>query len=81
MVSPYHEAEEGNQNGGEHHRAVPEQALTSKCRNNIGNDTKCRKDKYVNLRVSEDPEYMLPENRVTAIADFKEVSSEYPVKA
>lgn len=70
-MRPYHEAQEGNQDGGKYHGAVTEQPFTREGRNNLRDDTKCRQNQNVYFRVPENPEDVLPEYGVTAPATSK----------
>ena len=66
-MRPYHEAQEGDQDGSEYHGAVSEQTLTRECADNFGNNAESRQDQNVYFGVTEYPEDMLPEHRVTAV--------------
>lgn len=80
VMRPYHEAQEGNQDGGKYHGAISEQPFTREGRDNLRDNTKCRQNQNVYFRVPEDPEDVLPEYRVTATCDIEEIRSQYTVK-
>ncbi|MNN99450.1 hypothetical protein D3C81_2190920 [compost metagenome] len=79
-MRPDHEAKEGNQNGGEHHRAVPEQSFARKGRNDLRDNAERRQNEDIHFGMAEDPENMLPEHRISARTCLEEISSENPVE-
>ena len=50
----------------EHHERIPEQRLARERGQNLGDDAHRRQDQDVDLRMAEQPEHMLPEERVAA---------------
>ena len=64
---------------GEHHRRVAEERLPGEDRQDLGDDPEGRQDQDVDLGVAEDPEQVLPEDRVAAAGGHEEVGPEGPV--
>ena len=64
VVAPDPEAEEGDEHAGEHHRRVAEERLAGEDRQHLGDDAERRQDQDVDLGVAEDPEEVLPEDRI-----------------
>ncbi len=66
VVSPHPEAEEGDGGTGENHGRVTEQRLAAEHRQDLRHDPHRRQDQDVDLRMAEQPEQVLPEDRVAA---------------
>src|SRR5699024_1928693 len=80
VVSPNHEPEETDQDSRKYHRGVTKQSLTCKCSEYFREYTECRQNQDVNFRVHENPEQMLPDNRVPPRFNKEETGSEHTVK-
>ena len=66
VVDPDAEAEEGDRGDGVDHDRVAEERLAREDRDDLGDDAEGRQDQDVDLRVAEDPEEVLPEQRIAA---------------
>ena len=66
MMRPYTKAEESDRHGGDRHEGVAEDRLARKNRNHLGYDSETGQDQDINLRVTEKPEIMLPEQGLAA---------------
>ena len=53
------------------HRAVAPQRLARVVRDDLGDDAHGRQDQDVDLRVGQEPEQVLPEERVAAAGDLE----------
>ena len=73
-------AEEADQDAGVHHHRVAEQRLAGERRQDLRHEAERRQDQDVDLGVSEDPEQMLPEQRVGPGLDLVEVRPEEAVE-
>src|SRR5678816_772350 len=78
--SPDTEAKEADENSGVHHHRIPEERLLRVRRQHFGHESECRQDEDVDLWVTEDPEQVLPEQRVAAGADVVEVRPEETIE-
>ena len=66
---PDAEAEEGDRGEGVDHDRVAEERLAREDRDDLRDDAEGRQDQNVDLRVTEDPEEVLPEQRVATGGD------------
>ena len=80
MVSPHAPAHEPDCDTGEHHGAVAEDRLTAEGWDDFGDDAEARKDEDVHLGVTEDPEEVLPQERISAGFSVEEVGAEEAVE-
>ena len=80
VVRPHAEAEEGDQDARVHHDRVAEERLARERRQDLRHQTERRQDQDVDLWVTEDPEQVLPEERVGAGGHRVEVRAEEPVE-
>ena len=65
-MSPDEEAKESDGEDGEDHRAIAEDRFSGKRRENVRSQTHARQDGYIDFRVAEEPEQMLPQDRRAA---------------
>ena len=80
VMSPYAPTHEPDSDTGEHHCAVAEDWLTAEGWDDLGDDAEARKDEDVHLRVTEDPEEVLPKQWVSASFGVEEVCTEEAVE-
>src|SRR5437868_2607745 len=66
-MSPDEETQKTYAEHSEDHRAITEDGFACEGRKNVRGRAHARKDGYVNLRVTEEPEEMLPENGRAAL--------------
>ena len=66
VVGPDAPAHEADGRAGEDHERVAEQRLAAEDREHLGHDAEAGQDEDVDLRVPEDPEQVLPQERVRA---------------
>jgi hypothetical protein len=66
VVRPHAEAEEADQHRGVHHHRVAEDRLAAERRDDLRHEAEGGQDEDVDLGVPEDPEQVLPEQRVGA---------------
>ena len=64
-MGPHTEPDESDGDAGEHDERVSEQGLAAERRQDLGDDAHGWQDQDVDLGVAEDPEEVLPEQRVT----------------
>ena len=76
VVDPHAPADEADRHAGEHHEAVAEQRLAAEHRQHLGDDAERREDEDVHLGVTEDPEQVLPQQRVGTGTDVEERRTE-----
>ena len=76
MVGPHSPAHETNCRAREHHEWITEQRLARKYGKNFRDDAEAWKDEDVHLGVTEDPEQVLPQERVGAGSDIEECCAE-----
>src|SRR5215203_285028 len=81
MVRPDAETEEGDGSGGIDHHRVAEERLARKDRKDLGHDAERRQNQDINLRMSEDPEEMLPKERITTGGGFVKPGAREAVEA
>ena len=67
VVRPHEHREEADPDRGERDRLVAEDRLAREDGNDLGDDPHRRQDHDVDLRVAEEPEDVLPENRAAAV--------------
>ena len=72
--------EEGDEAAREDHRGVAEERLPREDRQDLRDDAEGRQDQDVHLGVAEEPEEVLPEDRVAAAGGHEEVGAEVPVE-
>ena len=65
---------------GEDHDGVAEQRLAGEDRQDLGDDAEGRQDQDVDLGMAEDPEQVLPQQRVAAAGRDEEVGAEEAVE-
>ena len=80
MVGPHAPAHEADGDAREHHERVAEDRLAGEHRDDLGHDAEGGQDQDVDLRVPEDPEQVLPQQRVGALLHDEEVGVEEPVE-
>src|SRR5438876_9010569 len=62
-MAPYEEAQAADGKNSKHHRPIAEHRLARKSGKDMRRGAHARKDRYVNLRVTEKPEQVLPQKR------------------
>ena len=72
MVGPHSPTNETNCRTREHHEWITKQRLTREHRENFGDDSEARKNEDVYLGMTEDPEQVLPQERVGAGSNVEE---------
>ena len=80
VVRPHAEPEEGDQDAGVDDHRIPEQRLPREGRNDVRDDAEGRQNQDVDLRVTEDPEQVLPEHGVASPRRLEEERPEHPVE-
>ena len=80
VVTPDGPAHEPDGDTGEDHYGVAVQRLAGERGQYLRYYAHCRENQYVHLRVSEDPEEVLPQHNVGACVDVEEVHAEFPVE-
>ena len=78
MVSPHSNRQSSDRQRREHQPGVTEHWLTGEDRNDLGHDTEERKGQDINLRVTEEPEQVLPQNCAT-VSGVINVCTEFAV--
>src|SRR5437762_3857830 len=66
MVAPHEKSEQADSEDRKHHRAIAKHGFTREGRENVRRRAHARKNRDVNLRVTEEPEEVLPKNRRAA---------------
>ena len=79
MVRPYHEADDADENHGIGHAQVPEDRLPGEGGDHLADDAEGRNDDDVDFRMAEEPEQMLPEDRIAAARHVEERGAEITV--
>ena len=79
MVRPYERADHGDSERRCDDRLVTEDRLAREDREDLRDDAKSRQHEDVNLRVTEEPEKVLLEQRRTAVGRVVEVGAKVPV--
>ena len=72
MVRPYQESEDGDRDAGKCNRAVTEDALARKTRDDLADHSEPRQDHDVNRRVRVEPEHVLKQHRIPAQSWIKD---------
>ena len=80
MVGPDAEPDEADRDPGEHHELIPEQGLPREDRQDLREDAEGGEDQHVDLRVSEEPEEVLPQDRVRPRRGIEEVRPQLTVE-
>src|SRR5690606_31857822 len=75
VVTPNREADDPDQDSGKNDDRVSEKRFAGENRNDFRNDSHRGENQDVNFGVTEDPEKVLPENRLSAEDRFEEVGS------
>ncbi len=73
VMTPDHEAEEADDRAREDDDRVAEQRLARERRQDLGDDAHRGQDQDVDLRMAEDPEKVLPEDRLPPFATSKKL--------
>jgi hypothetical protein len=76
VMGPHAPAHETNGDAREHDEGVTEDRLASEGWENFRHDSECRKDHQIHLRVTEDPEEVLPKKRIGSLRYIEEVGIE-----
>ena len=76
VVSPYAPTHETNRCTREHHERITKQRLARKHWEHFRNDAEAWKDEDVHLGMAEDPEQVLPQERIGAGSDIEECCTE-----
>ena len=71
---------DGDDDTGEHYDRVPEQRFAAEGGYHFGHDAHCRQNQDVDLGVAEEPEQVLPQDRVAAGGGIEEVGAKLPVR-
>src|SRR5690606_21862126 len=79
VVSPDDERQEGDRRGGVHHRRIAEQRLAAEGGDDRGDHTEGRQDHDVHLGVTEEPEHVLEQYRITATGGIEEAGTKVGV--
>ena len=79
-MRPDAEADEGDGRGGGRHELVAEQHLAGEDRDDLGDHAEDRQDQDVHLRVAEEPEEVLPQERRAAVLHVEEVRPQVAVE-
>ena len=79
-MGPDAPAHEADGDAGEHHERVAEDRLAAEGRDDLRDDAEARQDDDVHLGVAEDPEEVLPQQRVGAGFGIEELRIECPVE-
>src|SRR5690606_8239680 len=80
VMSPDPEGQEADSTGRVDHEGVAEEWLPTEGRQDLGNYSEGWKHQDVDLGMPEDPEDVLPENRITTLGGVEEVRAELPVE-
>jgi hypothetical protein len=80
VVRPDAEAEERDEDSGIDHDRISENRLARECGQDLGHQPKRRENQDVDLRMSEDPEQVLPEQGIGAGGERVEVGTEEPIE-
>ena len=80
VVAPHPPAHEADEDPRVHHHRIAEQRLARERRQHLGDDAHRRQDEDVDLGMAEQPEEVLPEQRITPCAHVEEVRAEEPVE-
>ena len=81
VVRPHTPAEEADGRAGEDDELVAEQRLAAEHRQHLGDDAEAGQDEDVHLGVTEDPEQVLPQQRIGTRADVEERGAEVALEA
>ena len=76
VVCPHAPTEEADRRAGEDHELVAEQRLAAEHRQHFADDAEAGQDEDVHLRMPEDPEQVLPQQRIGAGVDVEELRTE-----
>jgi predicted phage gp36 major capsid-like protein len=79
VVQPDAEAENHGRDRGERDGSVTNQGAATEGRQAVRHDTKCRQHDRIHPWVAEHPEQMLPEHRLSALSNRKEMRAEVTV--
>ena len=79
VVSPDHKGQDRDRYSGIHHRVITEQLLARESGDDLRGDAEARQDQDVDLRMPEEPENMLEQDRVAAACCFKKAGAEMTV--
>ena len=74
------EADESSGDECEHHGRVAEDGTAGEGLDNGGDEPECGDEDDVDLGVAEEPEEMLPENRIAALGGIEEVRGHEPIE-
>nr|GEU28569.1 hypothetical protein [Tanacetum cinerariifolium] len=80
VVQPYQVRQDGDHDGGVHHRRVAEQALAREGRDDFREHAEHRQHQDVHLRVAPDPDQVDVQHRVTAEVVGEEVGADHAVQ-
>ena len=80
MVRPNGKGQHADGDPGKDNRFVPKQRLAREDRNDLGDNPEGRQDQDIDLRVAEEPEQVLPEQRVAALGDVVEMGAQQAVE-
>ncbi len=80
VVGPHAESEEADGGTGEDHGRVAEQGLAGERRQHLGHDAHGGQDEDVDLGVPEQPEEVLPQDRISACRCVEEQRPEVPIE-
>jgi hypothetical protein len=79
VVGPHPPAHEPDGDARGDHERVAEDRLAAEDRDDLRHDPEGREDQDVDLRVTEDPEQVLPQQRIRSLGDVEEVGVEQAV--
>ena len=79
VVRPYAHRQRGDPDRRGDHALVPEQRLAAEHRDDLGDDAEERQRHDVDLGMAEEPEQVLPQQRVAALGRIEEVRVDEPV--
>ena len=76
VVRPDDERHEAEEDDRVDHRTVAPQGLARVVRDDLRHDTQRRKDQDVDFRVRQEPEQVLPEERVASASDVEDLAAD-----
>ena len=79
-MGPHTPSHEPDGDAREHHERVAEDGLAAERRDDLTDDAEARQHHDVHLGVAEDPEQVLPQQRITTVRSVEEVRMEPPVE-
>ncbi len=77
MVGPHDEAHEAQEDQGVDHHPVAPERLARVVRHDLGHDSHRRENEDINLRMGQEPEEVLPEERRPAPSNVQQFAANH----